>query len=1640
MWTVFIALLFLAAPFLIFAGPAASDPTVVDNPDDTGYLIWDFSSMDNYTMTNTEMDEGLGMLDQVNESSTQDSYDDFSTGDMANIDATTWPGYMALDSTENSCSVTIQPAADVSKDTYLAQDRDDDNYGQDKELRLDSEISKKHHIILAFDTSSIPSNAVIEEAVVYIWQISGGKSTPVDYTVHSLTVGFTEDGASWLMNDSASGWAVPGGDFDPYPYASGTLPYVVGWYGMEISKLVEKWVKDPGENKGIIIFPIPVGGDAVKLFQSSDQTSNPQYAPKLTINYTIQGGMGVYESEPMGPGTNSTFTLCEWSSGLTSRLNDEFSGTALSSKWTWFNDPADGGGAYNVGVTTPGKLHVVGESNAQNLNTNIGSNYLHQNVVGEFEATVSLSDSFTLSAMGAGILLVESPMEWISVAKADPGTSGKILVTSCVAGVSTVVKNYDWTGLSNAYLKMIRNSTGIWILASQDGGSFVEVYNQTSAKMMMSLDIGLFVYSNSASTPVVDFDYFRVVPVSYLPLEMRIRTGNSTSFADPSWEAWGSAILGPSVVLGVDSKYLQYRAYFETDYSWYTPSFDSFTCHDERYLPVGYIESEDVVPADFSMWYTLTTVDDHTSGAVRYWYSYDHGLNWIYAGTGGSYSISSTIQSLRIRVGLETYDTLSTPTVDSVTAVFGTALIGMYVVAPEKVVAGQYFEVMIYAKDSSNTTMVHWSGPVNLTATDSYGLGAASGVLTVGTAYITSGGYVTVANERYFMAETIRIRASAQGIYGYSDLIQVVPGPVATIVISPDISEVFEHSSNSFSAMAYDGYGNTISNASFTWSVDPSIGSLSSTTGSSVTFTAGEYATTGEITVATNGVSTSKEISVVRTAHNPAFTGSMPVQDKEEDCESWELDITSYIYDEYHLTSELRWYTTNESLVTVSGENKTGNMVITFIPKADAWGVNDLKLFLVDQEGLSGSTTVKLNITPVNDGPTIDDIDPLVVHYDMVYLYNLKYYIHDVDNTLDELTVRVDYMSEEHVDVEKQTLAIQYPMVLNGTIQTIFVTVTDGDLSASTTIFVSVTDDNVPISLDVLPTVELYQGESSLNLFDLDDYFIDPDDEMLYYAYGYQHVSLEINPGNEVSFFAPFDWYGEEYVIFKATDPRGARVESVALVKVLHVNQPPKIEDVPNLTVKAGERYEFDLTRYITDPDNNLDALNVQTDDYHAVAVGLVLSILYPTEMLGETVQLNISVSDGELLDWTMINVTISDDSPPTALPLPKHTFHEDRPTMFPATGSIEDYFYDYEGQETLAYDVFSSSEQVTMEVGNDGQEDRVVIFHPENNFYGVVMFTIRATDSTGGIAESTTELTIISVPDAPMMYIPTNATLQVGERLPFDLSPYVYDPDTDMFDMVFTVTGEGSEYITVTGSVLMIEFPVNYILRSDSSVNLGIIVIVADSEGLTDSTMLRITVYKSASSLDENPWMFVAMLIMSGSALGFFMIAMGMRKRPFEIRDMMLIHNDGFLIGRAIEGRQGEIDEDVLSGMLTAVLNFVEDSMASSQDSLKSFGFAEYKVLVQRGKMTYVAVVFTGDAPDDIERALEEFLVKIEKIYRKRIENWTGDMDVDFAGIGLLLEGFVNDHSKAKNHSHDKKGDKDWVVRKPKLPPPPED
>jgi hypothetical protein len=1166
---------------------------------------------------------------------------------------------------------------------------------------------------------------------------------------------------------------------------------------------------------------------------------------------------------------------------------------------------------------------------------------------------------------------------------------------------------------------------------------------EPAVKLLSKMMLGVFVFSSSVATPEVAFEYFRVVPVVLPILEVRVRLGNSTNPLDPSWGSWGDALPGQSVVVGDTGKYMQYRVYFRTQYEWFTPMFSSLTFHSERYASSGTLYTEEFVAEDFSLWHTLSTAESATGGVVTYYYTTDHSESWTCLGTGGIYSIRSDQDALRVRVELSTYDTLATPTVDNVRAMYGTALESFYVVTPSEVVAGEPFQMTVYAKDSENATMYHWTGTIGLQALDAATMLPAPGTLEYISSTIPEGGYVILSNQAYNATGTIVIGVSAQGMSGYSAPISVLPGPVASLAIEPgDVDSVREYSSTDFTVSAYDDCGNPVPGVEYEWSITPALGSLS-VEGDNAMLVAGAAPAEGYVNVTSGGILVSRHITITALTHAPVFANPLPTQYKTEDAGTWTLDLRPYVYDPVDGSGSLRWYATNDTLVSVTGENHTGDMDITFTTRADRFGTNNVSVTVVDPDGLAVTTDIKVQLSPVNDRPSISPIDPLVVHFGLPYFYALKYYVHDVDNTEDELSLTINQEAEVYVTL-KESLGIQfeYPEDLINTTQSVVVTVGDGELSSSTVIEVMVTDDNVPVLMSSLPDLEVDQGETLYNAFDLDDYFMDPDEEMLYYVSGYSNVGIDINDDNEVSVFAPQDWAGVETVVFSARDPRGARIEDAIDITVNPVNQAPTIQGVPDLTVRYDLRYEFDLARYIYDADDAVDTLSLTTDDTHIAVMGTLLSMVYPESMSGTAVHVNITVSDGELLDRQTIRVTIGDDTPPIALDLPDHSFKEDTPQMYPILGKLQLLFYDEEDGNDLELDAFAWDESITVTPVKDALDNWTLRFATDQDYYGESHLTIRATDSGGALVETTICLTVIAVPDKPTFMVMGTFNVTVGMGAAIDFSDCVTDPDSGPSDLTYQVIGEYADYADSVASVILLEFPGDFLESTEYSRYISLEVRVYDQTGLYDTETVTIRlVNPSAAQNEANTFLSLMLMAVAALAVGLLFAVLTMRGKPFVIRDMMLVHDDGFLISRYEGVGKDEIDEDIFTGMLTAVLNFVEDSMSTDQDKLKSFGFEHYKVLIQRGGKSYAAIIFEGDRPKDIEEELDGFLEKTEKIYRKSLANWTGDIESDFAGVELLIKAFVDEHTKKGGRKLLPGALKrNGVAEEPPPPPPPGD
>jgi len=137
----------------------------------------------------------------------------------------------------------------------------------------------------------------------------------------------------------------------------------------------------------------------------------------------------------------------------------------------------------------------------------------------------------------------------------------------------------------------------------------------------------------------------------------------------------------------------------------------------------------------------------------------------------------------------------------------------------------------------------------------------------------------------------------------------------------------------------------------------------------------------------------------------------------------------------------------------------------------------------------------------------------------------------------------------------------------------------------------------------------------------------------------------------------------------------------------------------------------------------------------------------------------------------------------------------------------------------------------------------------------------------------------------------------------------------------------------------------------------------------------------------------------------GIYLIRRRPRQQPREappaaprgelaVEDIFLIHLDGRLIHHATRRLAAGVDTDILSSMLTAVTSFVKDALSRTTDaSLGSLEYGDSKIILERGKWTYLAVVISGgQEPPELRGDMRQALRNIESEYGPALAEWDGN------------------------------------------------
>jgi outer membrane protein OmpA-like peptidoglycan-associated protein len=125
-----------------------------------------------------------------------------------------------------------------------------------------------------------------------------------------------------------------------------------------------------------------------------------------------------------------------------------------------------------------------------------------------------------------------------------------------------------------------------------------------------------------------------------------------------------------------------------------------------------------------------------------------------------------------------------------------------------------------------------------------------------------------------------------------------------------------------------------------------------------------------------------------------------------------------------------------------------------------------------------------------------------------------------------------------------------------------------------------------------------------------------------------------------------------------------------------------------------------------------------------------------------------------------------------------------------------------------------------------------------------------------------------------------------------------------------------------------------------------------------------------------------------------------------YRVEQVFLIHAEtGLLLAHVAAPDLNVPDADLISGMLTAIQDFVRDSFRPGEGgTLSTFTVGEHTVHVEAGPRALIAAVIRGQSPESVQERLQHTIEQIHLEYASPLAEFEGDA-TPFASAAPLLE-----------------------------------
>ncbi|EGQ8531904.1 tandem-95 repeat protein [Vibrio parahaemolyticus] len=505
---------------------------------------------------------------------------------------------------------------------------------------------------------------------------------------------------------------------------------------------------------------------------------------------------------------------------------------------------------------------------------------------------------------------------------------------------------------------------------------------------------------------------------------------------------------------------------------------------------------------------------------------------------------------------------------------------------------------------------------------------------------------------------------------------------------------------------------------------------------------------------------------------------------------------------------------------------------VTYTPNDNYHGADSFT-YIVTSGGVSESTTVNVDVTPVNDAPVAKD-DIATTQEDTAVTIDVLPNDSDVDG--DKLSIQSATVPEAQgkVEIVDGKLVFTPAENFNGHAEITY-TVTDGQLTdeAKVTVTVNPVDDAPTIKVDAVESitedaVSTDTIVATLEVADTDT----PEDQLT--------VSLENNSngyfvlvGDEVKLTqAGVDAVNNDELNLKdltisasVSDGVNPTANGSDSLIVNRVNDAPTVENAiaDQVLSEDFDAYTIDLNEVFKDSDSSLEFSVSGNNSIQISIVSGVATITPTADWNGkETITFTAKDPSGENISQT-VNFTVA---PVADIAADKTTVVEDTPTIIKVLGNDT-----FEGDDkVVSLDANNGPANGTVSVNPDGS----VTYTPNDNYHGTDSFTYIVT--SGGVSESTTvSVDVTPVNDAPVAKDDI-ATTQEDTVVTIDVLPNDTDVDGDKLSI------ESASVPKEQGTVEVVNGKLVFTPTENFNGDAEIIYTVTDG-ALTDQATVKVTV-----------------------------------------------------------------------------------------------------------------------------------------------------------------------------------------------------